>query len=232
MAVKNKHTQDEHSNELLENPEALADQLSKTEQYVEKNKTGVLIIGGLLVLVVAGFFGYNTYKQNQEERAQSEMFQAIYYFEGDSLNLALNGDGNTLGFLDIADEYSITDAGNLANFYAGAAYLQLGNYEEALDYLENYSSDDLLIQSRAYALMGDAYMELQDFESAADHYQKAADNKPNKYFTPAYLMKAALAYEKTDNLEAARASYTEIIEKYWDSSEYQNARKYRARLDS
>ncbi|QSE97522.1 tetratricopeptide repeat protein [Fulvivirga lutea] len=231
MAKGNKQKEQEHHNDLLENPEALADQLSKTEQFVENNKTLVLGIGILLLLLVGGYFGFETYKKSQNEKAQNEMFQAIYYFESDSLDLALNGDGINLGFKDIIDEYSITSAANLANFYAGAAYLKQGDFKSALLYLEDFSADDLLIQARAYSLMGDANMELENYSKAAELYKKAASYKENKQFSPRYLMKAALAYEYAENIEAAKESYETVINEYWDSSEVQNAKKYKARLE-
>src|SRR5690606_22276199 len=122
--------------------------------------------------------------------AQREMFQAVYYFEADSLDLALNGDGNNLGFLDIIDDYGITDAANLANYYAGAAFLKQGKFQVARLYLEDFKSNDLLVQARAYSLIGDTYMEEDNFEQAARYYSRAANYKPNKYFSPTYLMKA------------------------------------------
>ena len=230
MSAKTKKSQEQHGSDLLENPEALAGQISKTEEFVAHHK-GIVLGGAItLALIVVGFFGYRYYKNTQETQAQNNMFQAVHYFEADSLNLALNGDGNNLGFLAIIDEYKITDAANLANFYAGAAYLKQGKYDLAILYLEDYNANDLLVQPRAYSLIGDAYMELQDYENAASFYQKAADHKSNKYFTPRYLMKAALAYEKANNKDAAIEAYSEIIDKYWDSEQYQEARKFKARL--
>lgn len=230
MAVKNKKTTEQHSADILENPEALAGQISKTEEFVTKNKGLVFGVGAVLALIVAGFFGYQYYKNSQNTKAQNEMFQAVHYFESDSLDLALNGDGNNLGFLDIIEEYGVSDAANLANFYAGAAYLKKGNYESAIEYLENFSADDLLVQARAYSLIGDAHMEKGDYEKAASFYKKAARYEPNKYFSPRYLLKAALAYEKNNNSEAAIEAYDTIINKYWDSNEFQTAKKYKARL--
>ncbi len=232
MAVTKKKKADEkHGADILENSEVLADQLSKTEEFIESNKTLVFGIVGVLVVVVGGFFGYRYYQSSQNDIAQSEMFQAIYYFESDSLDLALNGDGNNLGFTDLAEDYSITPAGNLANFYAGVAFLKQGKYEPAILYLEDFSSDDYLVQARAYSLIGDAHMELDEFEEAASFYAKAANYKPNKFFTPQYLMKEALAYEKLDNKEAAISAYQTIIDEYWESAEIQNAKKYKARLE-
>ncbi len=233
MAVKNKKRADEkHSTDILENPDVLADQLSRTEEFIEKNRGIVFGISGLILLVVAGVFGFRYYKNSQNAQAQSEMFQAIYYFESDSLDLALNGDGNNLGFVDISEEYAITDAGNLANFYAGTAYLKQEKFKLAILYLEDFNSSDLLIQARAYSLIGDAYMELADYQNAASFYEKAANYKPNKYFTPQYLMKAALAHEKLNANSAAIEAYQTIIDQYWESAEFQNARKYKARLES
>ncbi|MBL6446887.1 tetratricopeptide repeat protein [Fulvivirga sp. 29W222] len=230
MAVKNKKTTEQHNTDILENPEALAGQISKTEEFVAQNKGMVFGVGAVLALIVAGFFGFQYYKSSQNTKAQNEMFQAVHYFESDSLDLALNGDGNNLGFLDIVEEYGISDAANLANFYAGASYLKKGDFESAILYLEDFSSDDLLVQARAYSLIGDAHMEKGDYEKAASFYKKAADYKPNKYFSPRYLLKAALAHEKNNNKEAAIEAYSTIISKYWDSNEFQTAKKYKAKL--
>jgi tetratricopeptide (TPR) repeat protein len=218
--------------ELLENPEVLAEKLESAETWMERHPKLVAGIAIAIALIVVGYFGFTYYKNNLEAEAQKEMFQAIYYFESDSLNLALNGDGNNLGFIDIIDEYSITDAANLAHFYAGVSFLKQGKFEAARLYLNDFSSNDLLIQARAYSLIGDAYSEEQNYKEAANYYEKAANYRPNKYFTPAYLMKAALAFEKSDQIEKAIKAYDEVITKYWESAEYQNARKLKARLEA
>lgn len=221
-----------NQNELLENPEALAEKLEGAETWMERHPK---LVGGfalVIALMVVGYFGFTYYKDSLEAEAQKEMFQAIYYFEADSLNLALNGDGNNLGFIDIIDEFGITDAANLAHFYAGVSFLKQGKFEAARLYLSDFSSNDLLIQARAYSLIGDAYMEEQNYKDAARYYEKAANHRPNKYFTPAYLMKAALAYEKSEQREKAIQAYDEVITKYWESAEYQNARKLKARLET
>lgn len=223
---------EEHKHELIENPEVLANTLYTAETWVERNPKVVFGIVGVLLLAVAGYFGFTYYKNNQDEEAQKQMFQAVYYFESDSLNLALNGDGNNLGFIDIIQDYGVSDAANLAHFYAGACYLKQGNYDAAILYLKDYSSSDLLVQPRAYSLIGDAYMEKQQFEDAVTYYNKAATYNPNKFYTPAYLMKAALAYEKLNKNEEAIKAYDEVISKYWESAEYQNARKLKARLEN
>ena len=218
-------------NELLESPEALAEQLTKTEQYLEKNKKVVLIALGTIAVIVSGFFLGRYYLNNQNNQAQIDMFQAIYYFEADSLDLALNGDGNNYGFLDIIDNYGFSKAANLAHFYVGASYLKKGEFEKAIDYLSEFSADDIVVQARAYALIGDACMELNDFRTASEYYNKAANYRPNEYLSPIYLVKAAQAYERLLEYESASDCFDTIIKEYPESSEYQNARKHKARLD-
>jgi tetratricopeptide (TPR) repeat protein len=222
----------EHKHELLENPEALAGKLQGAETWAEKHPKTIIGISVAIALIVGGYFGFQYYKDTQEAEAQQEMFQAIYYFEADSLDLALQGDGNSLGLINIIEDYGLTKAAKLANYYAGVAYLKQGKFSVARLYLEDFSSDDLLVQARAYSLIGDTYMEEQQYDDAAKYYEKAAGYKPNKYFTPTYLMKAALAFEKGNQTDKAKDAYDKIITDYWDSQEYQNARKYKARLET
>jgi TolA-binding protein len=222
---------EEHKHELLENPEALKEKLAGAENWLEQNPKIVVGVAAAILIVVGGYFAFNYYKNSQNDLAQKDMFQAVYYFEADSLDKALNGDGNNLGFLEIIDEYGITDAGNLANYYAGVSYLKQGKFELARLYLEDFNASDLLIQARAYSLVGDSYMEEEKYDDAAKYYSKAANYKPNKYFSPSYLMKEALAYEKLNQPDKAREAYDKIINEYWESSEYQNARKFKARLE-
>lgn len=223
---------EEHKHELLENPEALKERLVGAETWVESNSKLVIGFGAVIVLIIAGYLGFTWYKNSQDQQAQKEMFQAVFYFEADSLDKALNGDGNNLGFLAIIDDYKFSDAANLANYYAGAAFLKQGKFEVARLYLEDFSSNDLLVQARAYSLIGDTYMEEEKYEDAAKYYSKAANYEPNKYFSPTYLMKEALAYEKLNQNDKAKETYDKIITQYWDSGEYQNARKLKARLET
>lgn len=221
---------EEHKHELLENPEALKEKLENAENWVERNPKTMIGIGLIFLLTVGGYFGFQYYKKGQNDQAQKQMFQAVYYFEQDSLDLALNGDGNNLGFIAIIEDYGISDAAKLANYYAGVSFLKQGKFAVARLYLEDFSSNDLLVQARAYSLIGDTYMEENKYEDAASYYKKAANYKPNKYFSPVYLMKEALAYEKLNQNEKAIAVYETIISKYGESAEYQNARKFKARL--
>jgi len=222
----------EENKSVLENQEVLQEKVIGFEHWIEQNSKIVFGVLGAVVLAVGGYFGFQYYKGSQDEVAQKEMFQAVRYFEADSLNLALNGDGNNLGFVDVISDYGITDAANLANYYAGVCYLKQGKFETAILYLEDFSSNDLLVQPRAYCLLGDANMELQKYDEAAKYYGKASGYKPNKFFTPAYLMKEALAYEKLNQNDKAIEAYDKIINEFFESAEYQSARKYKARLQS
>src|SRR6186713_3077598 len=122
---------EEHKHELLENPEALKEKLVNAENWIERNPKTMVGIGGVFLLIVGGYFGFHFYKNSQNEQAQKQMFQAVYFFEQDSLNLALNGDGNNLGFLSIIEDYGFSDAAKLANYYAGVCYLKQGKFNVA-----------------------------------------------------------------------------------------------------
>jgi len=230
--VKEKQKKDQGSNELFESSEALAERLTKGEQFIEKNKISIFIIGGVIAVIFIGIFLFRYYKQNQNQRAQTEMFQAQYYFEKDSLNKALMGDGNKLGFLDIIEEYPLSEAANLARFYAGTIYLKQGSYEDAIGHLKKFEGNDLVVQPRAYSLIGDAYMEQGLYSDAAEQYEKAAKYEPNEYTSPLYWKKAAIAYEKMQNYESAVDAYSKIVDQYKDSQEYRYALKQKVKLET
>ena len=128
--------------------------LSKTEQFIETNQKKITYVVGAVVAVIALYFGYqNMYLAPLEEDAQTEMFMAELYFQKDSFSLALNGDEQYEGFLSIADDYGLTKAGNLANYYAGLCYLNLGEFENAIDYFSDFSSDDIILSSLALGVL-------------------------------------------------------------------------------
>lgn len=215
----------------LENPEVIVEKLSSFEHYLEKNRKLVSIIFGVIVALVGAYFGYRYWISQEEEEAQKQLFPSIYYFETDSLKKALNGDGNNLGLLSVAEDYGYTKAGKLAHFYIGAIHLKQGKFQEAIDQLKEYDVNDILVSARANCLIGDAYMELNDYKSALEYYKKAALHYPNKFFSPRYLMKAALAQELMKDYSGAINSYSTVVEKYYESQESQEARKLKARLE-
>lgn len=217
--------------EILENADALKQEFGKAEGFLKKNQTLLAYVGGGILAIVLGVVGYNYWSKSQDEEAQVALFNAVYAFEADSLKQALSGTGGNEGLLSVAENYGSTDAGNLANFYAGVALVKQAKYDEAIEHLKSFSSSDLLIQGRAYALIGDAYMEKKNTEDAISYYKKAADYKPNKYFTPGYLMKLAGAYEIAKDNKSAIDAYAQVIEKFPESVEVTNAKKYKSKLE-
>ncbi len=213
--------------EVFESPEALQEQLGKTQEFIDRNKNIFTLVLTLLVLVVGGIFFYRWHLDNQNRKGQEQLFPAVFYFENDSIPQAMQGDGNfTDGFSAIANEYGSTDAGNLSSFYAGFSSLKTGNFDDAIRYLEDFKSSDYLIQARAYCLVGDAYTEKGDHNAAAKAYERAAKHYPNEQFTPAYLLKLALAYEQISDAAKAKATYQQILDTYKNTMEEGEAKKY------
>jgi tetratricopeptide (TPR) repeat protein len=207
--------------------------LSRTEQYIEDNqKSLVVIVGGIIVIIALYLSFTNFYLEPLEEEAHADMYMAEMYFEKDSFNLALNGDGQFLGFLDIADEYSLTNAGNLANYYAGLCYLHTEQYEDAIEYLSNFSSNDIILSTLALGCIGDAYLELEENSKALKYYEKAAENNDNEFTTPRYLMKQANILEMNEEFEDALEIYNQIKEDYSKSQIAQDIDKYIVRASN
>ncbi|KPM48354.1 tetratricopeptide repeat protein [Jiulongibacter sediminis] len=218
--------------EIIESAEVLQQELGKAESFFNQNKNILYIIAGVVIAAVAGVLGYKYFIKQQNQEAQVSMYDSVYYFESDSLELALNGTGGNAGLLEVADSYGSSPAGNLAKFYVGVAYMKQGKFDEAIEYLSDFSADDIVIQGRAYALLGDAYLEKGDAQSAISQYQKAVDYKSNKQMTPAYLMKLATAYEVAGDKQGAIEAYGEVVDNYSTSTEYLAATKYKAKLEA
>jgi tetratricopeptide (TPR) repeat protein len=219
-----------------ENSEVIVDVqevYSKTEHFIENNKKNLSIIVGGIVVVIALYFGYTKmYIAPMEIEAQSSMFMAEKYFEQDSLQKAINGDGLNYGFIDIIDEYSGTKTANLAHYYLGISYLRTGDFQGAIDELKSFSSDDIMISSIALGAIGDAYLELGEIDDAISYYKKAAKNQENDLTSPMYLFKAGIAYEEKGDYQAAFDSYTKIKNDYAESSEGRTIEKYLARAEA
>jgi len=201
--------------------------ISKTEVYIENNRKILTYIVAGIVIIILGFIGYQKlYVAPLENEAYSQMFMAEAYFEKDSFKLALNGDGYYPGFLSIIDDYGVTKAGNLAKYYAGISYLQLGNFEEAISYLKKFKGKDIIVSSMAKGAMGDAYVELGDYKKAISNYNAAANNKSNDFSTPIFLMKSAYVHEKSGNFSEALKIYERIQKEYPNSVEGRKIEKY------
>jgi len=210
--------------------EAVESALSKTERFIESNQKILTIIIGGIILVILLFFGFKKFISGpREKKAQTAMFKAEYYFEKDSLNLALEGDGENDGFLDIADKYSWTKSGNLAKYYAGLCYLNKGEYQKAIDYLKKFNSDDIIVSGMALGAIGDAYMSLNNSSKAVDYYLQAAEKNPNDFVSPVYMLKAGWAYEIMKEWGKAKDIYERIKKEFPQAREARDIDKYLAR---
>lgn len=204
--------------------------LDKSEQFLERNKNILFyVILGLLV-VVLGYFGYKKFiKGPKEIEAQAKMFVAEQYFEKDSLKLAINGDGTNYGFSQIVDEFGSTKSGNLAKYYLGICYLKTGEFQLAIDNLEDFDADDHIVAPMALGGIGDAYMELGNNDKAIEYYQKAAEKNSNNFTAPLFLMKAGMTYDIMGNYAKAIEMYEKIKKEHFKSFEARDIDKYIAR---
>lgn len=209
---------------------AVEEALSKTEKFIEQNQRILTyVIGGIIILVL-GFFGVKRYYVlPKEKEAKEQMFMAERYFEEDSLDLALNGDGMYPGFLDIIDDYGITRSANLAKYYTGIIYLRSGDFDKAIDYLGDYKGRDEVTAPMAKGAIGDAYLELGRNEKALSYYLKAAELNENGFTSPIFYFKAAMTYEIMGKPSDALELYQKIKVDYPRSTEAREIDKYIAR---
>ena len=217
-----------HQDDSFENVESA---LSKTEHFIEENQNKLSIIALAIIVIVAGYWGMKKfYFMPNEKNAQNDIFYAQQYFEKDSFNLALVGDGQNAGFEDIINEYGSTRAGKLAVFYAGVSNLHLGNYNEAVDYLKSFSTSDEMIAATAAGALGDAYSELGQSDDAIAQYKNAA-SYDNTLTAPTYLMKLGIMYETKGDYKSAIEAYQKIKDKYAASAEARQIDKYLTRAE-
>ena len=194
-----------------------------TEHWVAKNQKIIIGLVAAAALFTIGYLGYQRFiAAPLQEEAANEMFVAQQNFQkatdgvaSDSLyKLSLNGSEGKFGFLKIADEYSGTDAGNLANYYAGIAYLNTGKYTEAIDYLSKFKSDDIVLGALAKGAIGDAYSQKNQPKEALENYLKAAESNKNDFTTPRFLLKAGKTALTLGNKSDALKYFTDIKENY------------------
>jgi tetratricopeptide (TPR) repeat protein len=201
---------------------------SKTEDFVAKNQKYIIVVVAAIAVALVGYLAYEKFvAAPKQEEAASEMFQAQQYFQqatngvaSDSLyKLSLKGAEGKFGFVDIADKYSGTDAGNLANYYAGIAYLNTGKFTEAIEYLGNFKSDDILLSALAKGAIGDAYSQNKNPKEALVFYIKAAESNKNDFTTPRFLLKAGKIALEIGNKEDALKYFNNIKDNFDSSPE-------------
>lgn len=225
--MSNQHIQHDGIDEVNE-------ALSKTEQVIEKYQKPILLTVLVAVIVVSGILSLrHFYFVPKEAKAQAELFKGEFYFQEDSLRIALEGNGGDyMGFEAIIDESGSTKAGNMAKAYAGISYMRLGEYEKAIKHLKGFSANDLLIAPAIIGAVGDCYVELGNVKEGINYFEKAATRGENELISPIYLKKAGIAYESLGDYASALKTYQQIKDNYATSMEAVDIDKYieRAKL--
>lgn len=220
--------------DILEEGNAkLSDVFNNAEYYFEQYKNIILGVVAAIVLVIGGIWGYkNLVKGPKESKVQDAIVYAQKYFEIDSMALALNGDGQHLGFEAIAKQYDGTPAGNRANFGAGVASLKLGKYAEAVKFLDKFSTEDPILEARKYGCLGDAYAEQNQMDKAIENYKKAAEKADNELTAPTYLFRAALALAQKGKNDDALKLFKQVNDNYPATQEGAAAEMYIAKMEA
>lgn len=197
---------------------------------MEKNKTPVTIAVVAVLAIVAGLLGYRKFvSEPAAKQAAETIWKAQYYFEIDSLDLALSGDGNYLGFTQVADEYGSTPTGKLAKFYIAVINQQQGNNEIALQYYKEADLGDDVLRVMAVGNQGDVLVDLGRPQEAVGQFMKAADMVKSDYTTPMFLMKAGIVYQQQNDWANAAKCFGRIATDYPASPDANTAKKYAAR---
>ena len=210
---------------------ALDETANKTEAFVEKNQKAIIAVIAAITIIAVGYFAYNKFiSEPKEDDAIDQMYVAQQNFQkatdgavkSDSLyKLSLEGSEGKYGFVKIADEYSGTKTANLANYYAGVAYLNTGKFDKAIEYLKQFSAGDKILQALAIGATGDAYSQKNQPKDALENYVKASEVNANDFTTPLFLLKAGKTSLVLKNKADALKYFTEIKEKYDASPEAQ-----------
>lgn len=204
---------------------------AKTESFLERNAKVLGIVFGALVVGALGYFAYLKYivePKNQE--AFSNYYKAEKAALQDSLDLALNGvPGSYEGFEVLSDEYSGTDAGNLATYQAGIVLYNQGKFKEALEKFENFSTKDDALEAQRLGMMGNALSQAKNYEDALDYYKKAAAESELEPLQTLYLTKAGILAMELKKDDVALELFTQLEEAYPNSNNG-DTKKYIAML--
>lgn len=217
-------TEQKHTHDPLNVDEAL----STSEAFLLKNKNLLLGVVIALVVIVGGYLGYKHFISEPKERKASEaIFKGEQYFGDDNFEIALKGDSlGYAGFIKLADQFSGTDAGNLANAYAGLCYAQLGKYEDAIKYLDKFSGNDLLVAPAVMGALGNCYAQVGQLDKAVATLLKAAEHANSMTLSPIYLIQAGQILEKQGKNAEAVDAYKQVKNKYGNSYQAMDIDKY------
>jgi len=220
MAKENFKKEDEQ----LEN---VSEALGTAGQWIEDHQNLLLGIVAGIIVVVLGFIGVRKYViEPHALDASNENARAVTYFMQGDWEKALNGDdAECLGFLAVADEYAMYQEGELASLYAGICYYQLGQYEEAAEYLKKFSAGDVMIDPASHQMLGDAYVQLGELDKAVKAFDAAAKSG-NELIAPMSLKKAGLVYMELGKKAEAGKCFQQIHDNFPQSMEAQDIEKY------
>ena len=205
----------------------------KIKAFYDNNRRNVSIAAIAVIVLAGGIYYYaNMLLPKKEKQAQTELFAAERYYRMDSVDKALYGDGQHLGVIDIADQFGSTDAGKLANYYAGRMLMSNGEFEKAKAHLAKAKLSDNFLAASSIILQGDCESELGNYEDAAKLYMKAADKRDNDVTAPKGLYKAAIAFEATAQFDKALKALNRIKNDYSESPNAENIDRYIALIEA
>ena len=222
-------------NQEITHDEVVTEAVSKTEQFFEKNQKLIVWAIVAVFVIIGGYFA-NKYliAQPRAEKASAEMFAAVQQFNAEQWQVALDGDGNNAGFVEVVETYATTPQGSLAAHYAGVSYLKLGDAENALKFLRKYrpatGAPAEIINAQNAGLQGDIHANNGDLNKAAALYKKAVKASDNSLTAPVYLKKLGMVEEQLGNKAAALEAYQRIADEYYTSLEARDIDTYIGRL--
>ena len=219
---------------------SLDDGSSKTQVWVEKNQNKILTLIGMVVIIIASYYAYTNFiVEPNEINAANEIYFSQQKFEealpteNDSIfDIALSGNDDNIGFIELADQFSGTKAGNLANYYIGMIYLKRNDYQNAIKYLSKFESNDIMLSSISLGSIGDSFSELNQYEEAYEFYTKAYSVSNNNYTTPIYLFKSGITALELGKFSSAFDNFTKIKYEYSDSPQAKNIDVYISKTEA
>jgi predicted negative regulator of RcsB-dependent stress response len=215
---------------IIESTEGLSS-LEKIALAYENKKKTINTVVIAIALAVAGFFAYKyLVQQPNEEKASVAMMRAEQMFSIDSVNLALNGDAQNAGFLKIINKFEGTASANVAHFYAASCYMKMGDYANAIKQLKAFDAKGTVLEHAKSGLLGDAYMENKDIKNAIENFNAATVDADDDVYTPMYLQRLAIAYEKNNQVEDAKKAYIRIRDEFPRSFQSRDVEKSLAML--